>query len=63
MIVAAQLWVRGTETSFNSRSKIALNRFNNSNKLVLTFLLNHQTIARGSFIYYNTTTLNLFSKK
>jgi hypothetical protein len=33
MVFAAQLWVRGTETSFKSRLKIVLNRFTLKSKL------------------------------
>jgi len=62
MVFAAQLWVRGTETSFKSRLKIALNRFTFKSKLALTTLL-IITIACASFIYYNTNTLNIYLPK
>ena len=56
-IVASMLWVRGSETSFKARLKIALERFKSQNKLlvlgcILLFL------SCGSFIYYNTMHIN-----
>ncbi len=59
MILAILLWIRGTDFSFSSRFKIAMNRFNVRSKLILSILL-VLCIACGSFIYYNTTQLNLY---
>jgi hypothetical protein len=61
-VFAAQLWVRGTEDDLKSRLKISLNRFNIKSKLIVAALL-IMIIACGSFIYYNTTQLNLYMPK
>ena len=62
MVLAIQLWVRGTDLNFKSRIKIASQRFNLRTKFVLTGLI-LVCIACGSFIYYNTTQLNLYLPK
>lgn len=62
MLIAAQLWVRGTDFSFSARYKLTISRFNLRSKLILSLLL-MLSIACGSFIYYNTTKLNLYLPK
>ena len=62
MVIAAQFWVRGTDFSFKARLINARNRFNSKTKLVLTLLI-ISSFACGSFIYYNTTKLNLYLPK
>lgn len=62
MLIAGQLWVRGTDFNLKSRLIIAKNRFTTESKIVLTFLL-LVSLACGSFIYYNTTTLNSYLPK
>lgn len=62
ILVAAHLWVRGTESSFKSRYKTGLNRFNLRSKFALSLLL-VLSVTCGSFIYYTTTKLNLYLPK
>jgi hypothetical protein len=62
MLIAAMCWVRGTDFSFKSRVNLASQRFNLSSKLVLTSLV-LISITCGSYIYYNTTQLNLYLPK
>lgn len=62
LILATLFWVRGTEFSFNSRIKLFKSRFNFKSKLATTLVLLSAIIC-GSFIYYNTNTLQLFLPK
>jgi len=62
IVIATQLWVRGTDLSFKSRVLLAKNRFNIKSKLALSFLI-LSSVACGGFIYYNTTKLNLYLPK
>lgn len=57
LILATLLWVRGSESSFRARYRIAANRFNVKNKIGVAFLLICFFIS-GGFIYYNTQVLN-----
>lgn len=57
LIFSALLWVRGTETAFGERLKLAFSRFNLKNKVafaaaVLAF------VGFGSFVYKNTHLIN-----
>ncbi|MEK6376011.1 MAG: ABC transporter permease subunit [Acidobacteriota bacterium] len=51
------LWVRGTESSFGKRLRIAGGRFGAVPKTALALLL-IAFVATGGFIYYNTNVLN-----
>jgi len=62
MVLATQLWVRGTDYNFSSRIKIANQRFNVRSKLIFTSLI-LICITCGSYIYYNTTQLNIYFPK
>ena len=51
------LWVRGTESSFGKRFRIAGGRFGAAPKTTLALLL-IAFLSTGGFIYYNTNVLN-----
>jgi len=51
------LWVRGTESNFGKRLRIAGGRFGAAPKTTLAVLL-IAFVATGGFIYYNTNVLN-----
>ncbi len=51
------LWVRGTESAFGKRLRIARGRFTAAPRLALALLL-AAFVATGAFIFYNTNVLN-----
>lgn len=57
MVIAHLLWVRGTETAFSQRLKIARQRFAKPVAATLVLFL-AGFVATGCFIYYNTNVLN-----
>ncbi len=58
-VVARLLYVRGREKSFNSRIKIAKQRFTSSTKSIIGFALVLIT-GLGGFIFYNTNIVNTY---
>ncbi|MEO6882748.1 MAG: M1 family aminopeptidase, partial [Bacteroidia bacterium] len=58
-IIAKLFWIRGNETSFSQRVKIAKARFTFSTKIVSAFVL-IAFIGVGGFIFYNTNILNKY---
>ncbi|MBL0047632.1 MAG: ABC transporter permease [Bacteroidetes bacterium] len=59
LVFASILWIRGSESSWKARFKIAGNRFNAQNKLLISTCLLLFFLC-GGFIYYNTSRLNHF---
>ncbi|MFH1004660.1 MAG: ABC transporter permease [Bacteroidota bacterium] len=53
------LWVRGTETNFKLRWKLAKQKFDRTTKLIMLFSL-IVFLGCGSFIFYNTNILNKY---
>ncbi|HYS78663.1 MAG TPA: M1 family aminopeptidase, partial [Candidatus Dormibacteraeota bacterium] len=59
VVLAHLFWVRGTETSFRLRARLARRRLTRSVAAALLFA-SAGAVAAGGFIYYNTNVLNRY---